>query len=68
VQRTLAHLNEETPKIGRKLNGGHFAMAAMLGYLQLRFAGQWEDDHKALVYWLSDFEKRFPAFSELKPQ
>ncbi len=68
AERALTYLNDEPPKLGRKLNGGHFAMAAMLGYLQLRFAGKWEDDHKALVYWLRDFEKRFPAFSELKPQ
>ncbi|AYG65732.1 MULTISPECIES: glutathione S-transferase [unclassified Rhizobium] len=68
VSRTLAHLNAEPPKIGKKLHGGHFALASMLGYLQLRFAGQWEADHADLIDWACKFEKHFPDYQAMKPQ
>jgi glutathione S-transferase len=68
VTRTLAYLDAEPPKIGKKLHGGHFALAAMLGYLNLRFAGKWEEDHADLVAWLATFEKQFPDYATLKPQ
>jgi glutathione S-transferase len=68
AKRTLDQLSAEVPKIGRKLHGGHFAMAAMLGYLQLRFAGEWEEDHSDLIGWLRTFEKKFPDYQALKPQ
>ncbi|WP_337266522.1 glutathione S-transferase [Oryzifoliimicrobium ureilyticus] len=68
VVQALDHLNAEPPKLGRKLHGGHFALAATLGYLNLRFEGQWEAEHEALIAWLRKFEKHFPAFAELKPQ
>ncbi|MDE1993817.1 MAG: glutathione S-transferase [Rhizobiaceae bacterium] len=68
ASRTLAHLNAEPPKIGRKLHGGHFALAAMIGYLQLRFEGQWEADHADLLAWARRFEKHFPDYQAMKPQ
>jgi len=68
AKRTLDQLSAEVPKIGRKLHGGHFAMAAMLGYLQLRFEGEWEQDHSDLIGWLRAFEKKFPDYQALKPQ
>ena len=42
VMRALDVLNANPPKLGRKINGGHIALRAMLGYLDLRFAGKWE--------------------------
>lgn len=68
VTRTLAYLDSELPKLGKKLHAGHFALAAMLGYLNLRFVGQWEENHPDLVAWLAEFEKRFPDYAALKPQ
>ncbi|PZM16947.1 glutathione S-transferase [Rhizobium tubonense] len=68
AKRTLDHVSAEIPKIGKKLHAGHFALAAMLGYLQLRFEGQWEEDHSDLIGWLRSFEKKFPDFQDLKPQ
>jgi glutathione S-transferase len=64
----LNHLSVHLPKIGKKLHGGHFALAATLGYLDLRFHGQWEAEHSELIGWLRTFEKKFPAYAELKPQ
>jgi glutathione S-transferase len=64
----LAHLSTNPPKLGKKLNGGHFALAATLDYLELRFKDQWEADHAPLTGWLRQFDKKFPAHSELKSQ
>ena len=33
-------LNANPPKLGRKITGGHIALRAVLGYLDLRFAGK----------------------------
>jgi glutathione S-transferase len=63
----LNHISAHPPKIGRRLNGGHFALAATIGYLELRFKGQWEAEHPELIDWARKFEKKFPAYQELKP-
>jgi glutathione S-transferase len=68
AKRTLDQLSADVPKLGKKLHGGHFALAAMLGYLQLRFEGQWEEEHSDLIGWLSTFEKKFPDYQAIKPQ
>ncbi|HEX8049106.1 glutathione S-transferase [Rhizobium sp.] len=68
IGRALTHLNAEPPKIGKKLHGGHFALASLLGYLQLRFEGQWEADHADLIAWARKFEKHFPDYQAMKPQ
>lgn len=68
VVRGLDHLNAHIPKTGKKLNGGHFAMAAMIGYLMLRFPGEWEDGRTELTAWPQKFAKRFEDYSALKPQ
>ena len=62
----LAHLGANPPKLGKRLTGGHFALAATLDYLDLRFKDQWEADHAPLIDWLAQFEKKFPAHRELK--
>ncbi|MGY5802617.1 glutathione S-transferase [Rhizobium sp. LEGMi12c] len=68
VGRALTHLDAEPPKIGKKLHAGHFALASLIGYLQLRFEGQWEADHVGLTDWAHKFEKHFPDFPVMKPQ
>lgn len=68
VEQALHHLSANPPKLGKKLTGGHFALAAALGYLDLRFKGQWEENHPELVAWQTKFAKAFPAYAELKPQ
>ena len=42
---------------------GHVALAAALGYLDLRFDGRWRQGNPKLVSWLADFEGRVPAFA-----
>ncbi len=68
VVRGLAFLEANPVSFGNGLTGGHIALAALAGYLGLRFAGQWETlwpGHRAFI---AEFEARFPAFAEFKPQ
>ncbi len=66
VTRGLDYLEKNLPKTGKKLNGGHFSLAALLGYLDLRFAGQWEEDRPFLAAWRETFAKRFGDYNEMK--
>ncbi|MDQ0454116.1 glutathione S-transferase [Rhizobium paknamense] len=68
VTRGLDHLEAHMPKTGKKLHGGHFAMAGMMGYLMLRFPGEWENGHVALAEWPSLFAKKFENYQLLRPQ
>ena len=68
VERGLDHLNANMPKTTRKLHGGHFALAALIGYLDLRFEGQWQKGRSKLKAWPAKFEKFFPAAKDMKPQ
>lgn len=62
VERALDHLEENMPRLGKKPNAGHFALAAMLRYIELRFAGQWQKGRPKLKKWPEKFEKAFPAY------
>lgn len=67
VSRALDHLNDHLPKTGKKLHGGHFALAAVLSYLDLRFDDRsWRNGRPELAQWPEAFLKRFPDYAELK--
>jgi glutathione S-transferase len=68
VTRGLDHLNANPPRVNKNLHGGHFALAALLGYLSLRFEGEWEKGRGKLKNWPQKFEKFFPQYQALKPQ
>lgn len=68
VSRGLQHLDAHTPSFETGINGGHFAVAAMAGYLGLRFSGQWEELWPGHRDWLKQFVDLFPAYPEFKPQ
>jgi glutathione S-transferase len=68
VTRGLDHLNANLPKTTKKLHGGHFSLAALIGYLDLRFSGQWEKGRSKLKAWPKKFEKFFPELKNMKPQ
>ncbi len=38
----------------------------MIGYLDLRFSGQWADGRKRLADWPEKFGKKFKQYTELK--
>jgi glutathione S-transferase len=67
VTRALDVLNANPPKLGRKINGGHIALRAALGYLELRFAGKWEKGRGKLKRWAARFDEKFPELKALLP-
>ncbi len=75
VTRGLDYLNDNCTlpdgelRVGLdgELTAGHFALAAMLGYLDLRYDGKWQEGHENLAQWQSDFGRVFAPYKELKP-
>jgi glutathione S-transferase len=66
VVRGLDYLEGNLPKTGKKLHGGHFALAALIGYLDLRFNGQWAEGRPELASWPDVFAKRFADYATMK--
>lgn len=66
--RALDVLNGDLPRLGKKLNGGQIALRATLGYLDLRFAGQWEKGRSKLKRWATRFDEKFPELAALLPK
>lgn len=67
VIRALDVLNANPPKLGKKIHGGHIALRATLGYLELRFAGKWEKGRGKLARWVARFDEKFPELKGLTP-
>ncbi len=68
VVRALDELNANPPKLTKKITGGHIALRATLGYLSLRFEGQWERKRAKLTRWAKRFDERFPELAAQLPQ
>lgn len=68
ITRGLAWLDANPVSFADGLTGGHIALAALSGYLQLRFAGQWETFWPGHGAFIAEFESRFPAYAEFKPK
>lgn len=67
VARALNFLDTHLPRTDLNLNGGDFALAAALSYIDLRYADRgWRDGRPGLVAWLGEFFKRFPDYPTLK--
>jgi glutathione S-transferase len=66
VVKSLDYLEKNLPKTGKKLHGGHFALAAMISYLDLRFNGQWAEGRPELASWPDIFAKRFHHYAEMR--
>lgn len=67
VARALDVLNASPPKLGKKVTGGHIALRATLGYLDLRFQGKWEKGRGRLKRWAARFDEKFPELKSLLP-
>lgn len=65
VERSLDALNANPPKLPKKIHAGHIALRATLGYLSLRFDGQWERRRSKLVRWAKRFDDAHPKLAEL---
>jgi glutathione S-transferase len=62
VARGLAALETRPPEAGAT-HVGAIALACSLGYLDLRFAGDWRSGHPKLVAWLDAFAAAVPAYA-----
>lgn len=66
VQRALAAFERLTPEGARTV--ADVSLASALGYLDLRFGGEWRADYPRLVGWLANFEEEVPAFAATRFQ
>ena len=67
IVAALDLLNANPPKLPKKITAGHMALRACLGYLALRFGGQWEKGRGRLVRWAARFDEKFPELKECVP-
>lgn len=49
------------------IDAGALALRGMLGYLSVRFEGQWEDSCPGLVSWLTRFDEAHPELAAVAP-
>lgn len=66
VARALATLEAAPPSLDGALTVGEIALACALGYLDLRFGGEWRATHPKLVAWLERFASQVPSFEKTK--
>lgn len=66
--RGLDRLEAEVGSMPASVGLGAVALAATLGWLELRFAGQWQENRPALTAWLDRFPEVFPPFAEMRPK
>lgn len=62
VERALTALEARPPAAGA-VDVGTIALACALGYLDLRFAGEWRTSRPRLVAWLEAFSAAVPAYA-----
>jgi len=67
VARALTALDGGLAPFDPQLDVGEIALACLLGYLDLRFAGTWRARHPRLVAWLEAFAAAVPAFEATRP-
>lgn len=67
ASRALDHLEANLPRLTKAPHGGHLALAALTGYLALRFNGQWERGRPKLKRWSAKFASSFPELDAMRP-
>lgn len=67
VMRALDTLNANPPKLAKKITAGQIALRATIGYMDLRFAGQWERGRAKLKRWAVRFDEKFPELTPYLP-
>jgi len=66
IKRAIDALEAAPPKLDAVPDVGQIALACVLGYLDLRFAGDWRKTHPKLVAWHDRFAAQVPAFAATK--
>jgi glutathione S-transferase len=67
AMRAFDLLNANPPKLPKKITAGHIALRACLGYIDLRFPGQWEKGRARLKRWAARFDEKFPELKQYVP-
>ena len=67
IAAALDLINANPPKLPKKITAGHLALRSTLGYLALRFSGQWEKGRGRLVRWAARFDEKFPQLKGCVP-
>lgn len=67
VTRAFDHLCADRISLPSKINGGHIALRAMIGYRELRFGAKWPRAHSKLPSWAKRFDAKFPELAALIP-
>lgn len=67
AMRALDQLNAAPPRLPTKPHAGHIALRTTLGYLALRFDGQWERGRSKLTRWAKRFDEKFPQLVDYLP-
>jgi glutathione S-transferase len=66
IERALRLLEAAPPTLTPLPDVGQIALACVLGYGDLRFAGKWREGRPRLVAWLDKFAAQVPAFAATK--
>jgi glutathione S-transferase len=67
AMRAFDLLNANPPKLPKKITAGHIALRACVGYIDLRFPGQWEKGRAKLKRWAARFDEKFPELKQYVP-
>lgn len=67
VTKALDFLESGSPKLPAKIHSGHIALAAALGYLNLRFPG-WDRGRPKLKRYLKKFAEKHAELATMLPQ
>lgn len=67
AMRGLDLLETRIPRMGKVPTAAHLAIAAVTGYLALRFDGKWERGRPKLKAFSKKFEANFPELAALRP-
>lgn len=69
TERGLSYFEENLPPepaSSADVTAATLTLACALGYLDLRFAGEWRQKYPKLVAWLDAFEAAVPAYKDTK--
>ena len=67
VTRALAALEAAVQPLKSPVDAGDISIACALGYLDLRFEGEWRGAHPRLVAWLDAFAAVVPSYDLTRP-
>lgn len=66
VERGLTSFEASPPALSGTPHVGQITLACALGYLDLRFEGEWRKTYPRLVTWLDEFAAKAPVFEKTK--